>query len=122
MPLLVIPTTVDTLSTDANCLYPAAPLGGSPVVSPNVQIGGKAVEFYTSSTVPDSVTGEKINPLIPLPCQPGIRVIKPLINKTVFINKQLPAVQGDEAAMLGTPRPLTVPFGNPTVVFNSRLT
>ena len=120
MPLLVTPETLDTASTDANCLYPAAALGGSPVVSPNVSIGRQPVKFYTSSTVPATVTGQKINPLIPAPCQPGVRVIVPTINTTVFINRQLPAVQGDKAQMLGTDRPLTAPFSDPTVVIGSR--
>jgi len=120
MPLLVISTTVDTVSSDANCLYPATPLGGSPAVSPNVRIGGQPVEYYTSATVPDNVTGQKVNPLIPVPCQPGVRVIVPTINTTVFINKQLPAVQGDKAQMLGSDRPLVGPFGDPKVVFNTK--
>lgn len=120
MPFLVVPETVDTVSTDSNCIYEPAPLGGAPLTSPNVQIGRQPVKYYTSETLPDPVTGVKINPLIPVPCQPGNRVIIPNINKTVFINKKLPAVQGDKAQLLGTDRPLTGPFGLGTVVFNSK--
>ena len=121
MPLLVTPQTVDTVSTDALCQYPAKALGGAPIVSPNVKIDKKAVEFYTSSTVPDPSPGTPLpTNVIPLPCQPGTRVIVPSVNKTVFINKQLPAVQGDKAQLLGTDRPLTAPFGSSTVVFNTK--
>lgn len=120
MPLLVVPETIDTYSTDGTCAYAATPLGGAPIASPNITIGGVPVKFYTSSTVPSSVTGVKINPLSPLPCQPGTRVIVPSVNTTVFFNKQLPAVEGDKAQLLGTDRPLTAPFGNPKVVIGSR--
>ena len=41
----VILTTVDTASTDGNCTYPAAALGGQPIVSPNITIGGQQVQF-----------------------------------------------------------------------------
>jgi hypothetical protein len=120
MPQIVTPQTSDTASTDGTCTYPPKPLGGAPIVSPNVYIGKKQVEFYTSSTVPSTVEGVKINPLSPLPCQPGTRVIVPGINKTVYINKQLPAVQGDKAQLLGIDRLLTAPFGPASVVFASK--
>jgi len=119
MTQLVIPTTVDTPSTDGNCLYPGKPLGGSPVVSPNIKIGGKPVEFYTSATVPDTVEGVKVNPLLPLPCQPGVRVILTINNTTVFFNNQLPAVVGDLAQMASTARPLVGPYGSPTIIIGS---
>ena len=121
MPLLVIPETVDTFSTDALCRYDAKALGGSPIESPNVKIDKKNVKFYTSETAPEPVKGEPLpTNVIPLPCQPGNRVIVPSINKTVFINKKLPAVQGDKAQLLGTDRPLVGPFGSGTVVFNTK--
>lgn len=120
MPQIVTPQTLDTQSTDGTCTYPPKPLGGAPVVSPNVYIDKKQVEFYTTETVPDPVEGVKINPLSPLPCQPGNRVIVANVNKTVFINKKLPAVQGDKAQLLGTDRLLTAPFGPATVVFASK--
>ncbi len=119
MAQLVIPTTVDTSSTDGNCVYPAAALGGSPVVSPNITIGGQQVQFYTSATVPATVVGQKVNPLIPAPCQPGVRVIVPSNNTTVFFNGQLPAVAGDLAQMAGTNRPLVGPYGPSTVLIGS---
>jgi len=61
MAFLVGPDTVDTVSTDVLCSYPAEPLGGSPVVSPNIFINGEAVEFYTTTTIPEPVQG------VPLP-------------------------------------------------------
>ncbi len=121
MPLLVTPQTVDTVSTDALCTYPPKALGGAPIVSPNIKIGRQSVEFYTSTTVPDPSPGTPLpTNIIPLPCQPGTRIITATINTTVFFNRQLPAVQGDQAKMAGTDRPLVGPFGNPTVVIGSR--
>jgi len=118
MPNIVGPETVDTPSTDGNCLYPAAPLGGVPYVAPNVFIEGQPARIYNSLNLPASIEGVKINPAIPLPCQPGIRRIDPVVNKTVFINGQLFAVTGDEADLLtgiSTPRTLTGPFSYPTI-------
>ena len=120
MAQLVIPETVDTLSTDGNCLYPAKPLEGQPIVSPNIQINKQQVKFYTASTPPATVEGQKVNPLIPLPCQPGVRVIQATVNTTVFFNNQLPAVAGDQAAMACTSRPLFVPYGPSTVLIGSK--
>lgn len=120
MPFLVVPETIDTVSTDANCIYEPAPLGGAPIVSPNIKIDKKEVKFYTQETLPEPVTGVKVNPLIPTPCQPGNRVIVPSVNTTVFFNKKLPAVQGDKAQLLGTDRPLTGPFGLGTVQIASK--
>ena len=121
MPLLVTPQTIDTTSSDALCVYAAKALGGAPVVSPNIKIGRQSVEFYTSSTVPQVAPGVPLpTNIIPLPCQPGTRVIVPTLNQTVFFNRQLPAVQGDKAQMAGTDRPLVGPFGDPTVVIGSR--
>ena len=120
MAQLVIKTTLDTASTDGNCTYPAKALGGAPIKSPNISINGQQVEFYTASTVPDTVEGVKVNPLIPVPCQPGVRVIQPTNNTTVFFNGQLPAVAGDQAAMGGTARPLVGPYGPATVLIGSK--
>ena len=117
MPFLVGKQTVDTVHTDGNCLYPAKALGGSPTVSPNVFVNGDPLETYDATSVPDQVDGQKINPLIPVPCVPGVRVVTPEVNKTVFINGTLPAVQGDRANTIsgGTPRPLVGPFQHPNI-------
>ena len=121
MPNFVGRETVDTASTDANCLYPAAPLGGAPNVSPNVIVNGEKLEYYTTNSVIDPVTAVKINPLIPLPCQPGVRVVTPTVNTTVLINGQLPAVTGDQAALIGTPRALTGPFQHVNILIGTQL-
>ena len=118
MPNIVGPETVDTLSIDGNCTYPAAALGGSPFTAQNVYFEGQPVKFYNSLNLPAQVTGVKINPAIPLPCQPGIRRIDPVINDSVFINGQLFAVSGDEADLITgitTPRTLTEPYSYPTI-------
>ena len=88
--------------------------------------GGTPLKIVAGAPVPyacDDVTGVKINPLSPLPCQPGTRIIRPTVNTTVFINGQLPAVTGDEAQLVigGSPRPLTGPFQHPTIVIGSNL-
>ena len=119
MPNIASTETLDMLSTDGNCVYPAAPLGGTPNISPNVLVNGKPLEYHTSTTIIDPVAGQKINPLIPLPCQPGIRVVTPTVNTTVFINGQLPAVSGDQAAIAGTPRPLTAPFQHANILIST---
>lgn len=121
MPNLVGPETIDTASTDGNCLYPAKALGGSPFES-TVVSGGVSIKIYDNTSVPDSVEGVKINPSIPVPCQPGQRIILPKVNKTVFFNGRLPAVTGDEAQLVlgSTPRPLTGPYQHPTIVIGSR--
>ena len=62
MPNLVGPETVDTSSTDANCLYPAAPLGGTPYAT-KVYSDGKPIEIYDNLSKPASIAGQKINPL-----------------------------------------------------------
>ena len=120
MSQLVIPETIDTTSTDGNCVYAAAALYGAPIVSPNITIGGTQAQFYTSTTVPATVVGTKVNPLLPAPCQPGVRVIVPSNNTTVFFNRQLPAVAGDKAQLFGTDRPLVGPFGPSTVLIGSK--
>ena len=121
MPNFVGKETIDTVSTDANCVYPASPLGGAPNVSQNVIVNGEKLEYYTNTSKIDPVTGVKVNPLIPLPCQPGIRVVTPTVNTTVLVNGQLPAVTGDQAAMLGTPRPLTGPYQHVKILIGTQL-
>ena len=110
MPKIASSNCIDTANTDGNCTYPAKPLGGEPHKSSNVYFEGKEVEFYDSTSKIDDVEGVKVNPLIPLPCQPGVRVVTPLVNTSVLINGKFPAVTGDEAKIVGTARPLTGPF------------
>lgn len=121
---IVGPDTVDTPSTEGNCLYPAKALGGAPFTSPNVKMEGEPVKFYNSTNLPSSVNGIKINPAIPVPCQPGTRRIEPVINDSVLINGQLFAVTGDEADLIlgaTTPRTLTGPFSYPTIQIGTQL-
>ena len=110
MPQIASSNCIDTANTDGNCIYPAKPLGGEPHVSSNVIFENEEVEFYDSTSEIDDVEGVKVNPLIPLPCQPGVRVVTPVVNTSVLINGKFPAVTGDEAKIGGTPRPLTGPF------------
>ena len=125
MPNLASTETIDTTSTDGTCIYNPAPIGGTPIPT-TVKVGGETLEIVAGAPVPyacDDVVGVKINPLSPLPCQPGTRIIKPAVNTTVYINGQLPAVTGDEAQLVigSTARPLTGPFQHPTIVIGSNL-
>ena len=125
MPNLASVETIDTVSSDGTCIYNPAPIGGTPVPT-TVMVGNEPLKIIAGAPVPyacDDVTGVKINPLSPLPCQPGTRTLRPLVNKSVFINGQLPAVTGDEAQLVigGSQRPLTGPFQHPTIVIGSNI-
>tara|TARA_B100001057_G_scaffold121804_1_gene120633 strand:- start:3096 stop:3440 length:345 start_codon:yes stop_codon:yes gene_type:complete len=114
MPNLAAENTFDTQSVDGNCTYPATALGGAPTISANVLMNGQPLRSYDSSSVVSPVPGV-------LPCPPGTRVITPTVNTTVFINGKLPAVQGDNASLLGTPRPLTGPFQHVNIMIGSNI-
>lgn len=125
MAFLVGPETVDTISIDGNCSYAAAPIGGAPRPT-TVMVGEEVLKIVSGAPVPyvcTDVPAVKINPIIPLPCQPGTRILKPNVNKTVYINGQLPAVTGDEAQLLigSTPRLLTGPFQHPRILIGTNL-
>lgn len=109
-PNLVGPETLDSPSIDGNCLYPAQEIGSGTTQSPNVYLSGEKLKYAHSLTKPTDVTGQKINPLIPLPCIPGIRVSINKVNTTVHVNGLLPLVRGDLCQLLGTDRPFTGPF------------
>ena len=131
MPNLVSEDTVDVVSTDGNCIYNAAPIGGAPIET-SVKVGNQTLEIIAGTEAQpyecDEITGVKVNPLIPLPCAPGKRNIVPVVNTTVFIDGKLPAVTGDTAQLviggvpIGTPRTLTGPFIHPTIKIGTRLT
>ena len=124
MPNLASTETIDTTSSDGTCIYNAAPIGGSPV-STSVKVGNQPLKIIAGTPfyACDDVTGVKINPLSPLPCQPGTRRITPTVNTTVFIDGKLPAVTGDQAQLVigGSPRPLTAPFQHANILIGSRL-
>ena len=124
MPNLVGPETIDTESSDGTCIYNAAPIGGTPIPT-TVMVNNQPLNIIAGvpSFLCTPVNGIKINPLSPLPCQPGTRTLRPLVNTSVFINGQLPSVTGDEAQLVigGSPRPLTGPFQHPTIVIGSNI-
>ena len=122
MPNLVGPQTIDTQSSDGTCIYNASPLGGTPTPT-TVMVNNQPLFIYDETSVPAPVVGVKINPLGPLPCQPGTRKVRPLVNTTVRINGRLPSVTGDDAQLVvgGTLRPLTGPFQHPTIVIGSNV-
>lgn len=122
MPLLLGPNSVDTVSINGPCTYAAQALTAI-TTSPNVFIGGQAVQYIPVGAT-DTVNGTQ-TPLQPLPCllPTTVRTLTANINKTVFINKVLPGVQGETtslAAIPGTPRTIVGPFQHPTVVFNTK--
>ena len=121
MTQLAFEGTFDTFSTDGTCNYNPHPLGGTPFVATTIKVHQETLKGYTSASVLDNAPGVKINPISPLPCQPGIRVIVPTMNTTVFFEKKLFAVLGDKAQMFGSDRPLTGPYKYPRIVIGSRV-
>lgn len=122
MPLLVGPNSLDTVSINGPCTYEAAAITAT-VTSPNVKIGGQNLEFIPVGAT-DQVTGTQNNPLVPCLVPVVGRTVSSKINKTVQVNKVLPAVQGEETTLTpafpGSVRPIVGPFQHPTVVFNSK--
>jgi len=118
MPLLVGPTTPDTTSINGPCTYPAKPVT-SPYQSPNVYINKTQVKFIHAALPPDTVNGTPNNPLIPCVVPVAGRKVVTTVNTNVYINKLLPAVQGDATELTsfpGTKRLFVAPFQYPTVI------
>ncbi len=110
---------MDTVSTNATCTFAAAPLKGTPV---------KAGIFMDKTPTPFFAEGTPVTPVpgVPIATPPGCidptggaRIIKTLINKSIYIQKLKPALQGDEAFIAGSPRPLTAPFAPSSVQFQT---
>jgi hypothetical protein len=115
MPLLVSPESPDTTSINGPCTYPAQPVAGF-FVSPVVFASKKPLKFLHDAIVPDTVAGVPNNPLIPCVVPVAARKLVRNINKTVYVNKFLPFVQGDHTILTsfpGTPRPFVAPFQQP---------
>ena len=84
------------------CLYPAAPLAGTPYESPNVSIGPKdaaiPLQMYGETLgVPAPTPAGAPQIIPPPPCVPLPRTIEPVVNKKVKINGSLVAVSGDHS-------------------------
>lgn len=119
MPALAIPTTMDTVSTNATCIFEAQPLDGTPVKA-GIFIDKKPAAFFAEGTPVSPVPGKPI--ATPPGCidpTGGFRIIKTQINKSIYIQKLKPALQGDEAFIAGSPRPLTQPFASSSVQFQT---
>ena len=113
--------TMDTPSTEGNCVYAATPLGGSPYQATTIRVGSQMLEGYTSLSPLTNAPSTKVNPINPLPCAPGVRKIVPVKNTTVFFENKLFAVMGDEAKLVvGSNRPLTGPYIHPRIVIGSK--
>jgi hypothetical protein len=124
MPLLIGPKTIDSPSINGPCLFPAKPVS-SPFSSVNVFFNKQLVKFVHSFLPPDTVEG---TPWIPLPSggfvpcipplTPALRIVVTSVNKSVFINKFAPAVQGDATELTsvpGTKRIFVAPFQHPNI-------
>ena len=119
MPALAIPTTMDTISTNATCTFAAAPLSGTPLKA-GIFMDKTPIGYYAEGTPVTPVPG------VPIATPPGCidptggaRIVKTLINRSIYIQKLKPALQGDEAFIAGTPRPLTAPFAPSSVQFQT---
>jgi hypothetical protein len=119
MPLLIGPATFDSPSINGPCLFPAKPIT-SPFSSVNVFFNKAPLQFVHALLPPDTVAGQAWQPLIPctFPLTPALRKVVTTINKTVFVNKFAPAVQGDATELLsfpGTKRIFVAPFQHPNI-------
>jgi len=119
MPLIIGPKTIDSPSINGPCLFPAKEVS-SPFKSVNVFLNKKQLEFIHNAIPPDNIAGVPNNPLIPCipPLTPALRKVITTVNKTVFINKLAPAVQGDATELLsvpGTKRIFVAPFQHPNI-------
>ena len=108
--LLVGKFTIDSPSIDGNCRYSEQSLLGVPTLSPNVYVDGKPLETYDETSVPSPVVGIKLNPLVPIPCQPGVRKVLNISNTTVFINGKRPAISQDKVQLGSMSRDLQTPW------------
>jgi len=117
MPLLIGPATFDSPSINGPCLFLAKPIT-SPFSSVNVFFNKAPLQFVHALLPPDTVDGVPNNPLIPCIIPVAIRIVLTTINKTVFVNKFAPAVQGDATELLsvpGTKRIFVAPFQHPNI-------
>ena len=117
MPLLIGPVTIDSPSLNGPCLYPAKPIT-SPFSSVNVFFNKTPLKFVHALLPPDTVTGVPNNQLVPCIIPVALRQVVTTINKTVFVNRFAPAVQGDATELLsfpGTKRVFVAPFQHPNI-------
>ena len=119
MPALAIPTTMDTISTNATCIFEPQPLNGTPVKA-GIFMDKKPTPFFAEGTPVTPVPGVPTLPIVPcIDPTGGFRIVKTKINKSIYIQKLKPALQGDEAFIAGSPRPLTAPFAPSSVQFQT---
>jgi len=126
MAFIAGPADVDNSSVNSGygppCNYPGMPLAGTPVISPNVSIGGAPLTFYHASGPPNVVIGAPLTP--PGVCTPGIRTIVPQMNTTVKVNNKLVGVTGDltnkAGSFTGGPRYIAGAGLHPTVILNTK--
>ena len=126
MAFIAGPGDIDNSSVNTGygppCNYPAMPLGGTPVISPNVSAGGAPLSFYHASGPPVPVVGAPLSP--PGVCIPGIRTIVPQKNTTVHVNGKLVGVTGDStnksSSSTGGPRVIIGAGLHPTVILNTK--
>ena len=119
MPALAIPTTMDTISTNVTVTFAAAPLSGTPLKA-GIFMDKTPIGYYAEGTPVTPVPGVPTIPSVPcIDPTAGARIIKTLINKSIYIQKLKPALQGDEAFIAGTPRLLKAPFAPSSVQFQT---
>ena len=119
MPLIIGPKTIDSPSINGPCLFPAKPVTSS-FKSVNVFLNKKRLEFIHNAIPPDNIAGVPWIPTVPCipPLTPALRKVITTVNKTVFVNKLAPAVQGDATELLsvpGTKRIFVAPFQHPNI-------
>ena len=132
-PFLVGENTVDTPSTNANCVYSAAALGGVPIpTTVFFNEGAEMIKAIPPGHICAPVPASNLNfPPVPS-CVPArsMPTAENCVNKTVRINGVFPCVAstpplgGDQSLITAYPTPrraLTGPFQCPTIIIGSQL-
>ena len=114
MAYVISKDALDSPSTNLCCIYNAQKLEGEVIKAKNVYFENQLVEFYKNnskcSDVPCSRTPVPSPPCVPPLTDSLHRIVICTNNKSVRINGELFAVQGDLAQGGSTNRPIQGPF------------
>ena len=106
--------TVDSSSTNGNCVYPLISIGGAPEPT-SVVVNGQpflmVANTYTCTPAPPSTAS-----VIP-PCPPLARTVTAVTNTTVEIDGKYPVIEGDS---VNNNRPLTSGYLSDKIVIGTQ--
>ena len=121
MPFIVDVNTKDTLSTNACCDYLPLEMTGEYVLSPDVYFQGDQLKYYIQNTSCEDVPCS--NPRCNGVSTPLKRTMNVSIDKNIYINGNLFAMQGDYTIGEGAipvDRLVTGPYKYDTIFFNTK--